>query len=84
MVVYPCDSGNAQAFDFELFLLVFITAVVFIVIAPNCATSYIVLISLTYLISVVQQRLAHFSLSEANSESICFEQGKKINLCWIV
>lgn len=32
----------------------------------------------------MQQRLAHFSLSEANSESICFEQGKKINLCWIV
>lgn len=36
--VYPCDSGNVQAFDFKLFLLVFITAVVFIVIAPNCAT----------------------------------------------
>lgn len=32
----------------------------------------------------MQQRLAHFSLNEANSESICFEQGKKINLCWIV
>lgn len=32
----------------------------------------------------MQQRLAHFSLNEANSESICFEQGKRVNLCWIV